>query len=381
MKTAQNRVSYRCLTVILSAILVVASLSATGCSFHSLIPNGNNANTTSPSTQDPDNGPSTNQNGTAGNISVNKPIDKPALPTYYNLLTGLGSETDMSATRPVAVCIGNVESALPQYGLGQAEILIEAPIEDGSTRLMMISNSYTQMAQIGPVRSTRPYLLSMADAFGAVSVYAGTSDVNSSSVYPQYATLDYVTQNLNTVFYRNTSLFAPHNLFTSGTRLLGAMENFEKTGAKVPYQYVPYGTAARPSGGMASGVVIPYSTGQVVQFVYDANASVYLRSQNGNDHVAGETGEQLSFTNLLLLVCESSITNKVTGTELDLDVNSGGRGYYLSAGGYTEILWSRNAEGEIVLTDTEGSTLSLNRGKTYIGLIDLVSSSSVLIVK
>lgn len=377
MKSARKSVAYRCLTVLVSALLVLTSVSATGCSFYSLIPN---SVTPSEDGTKPENTTGTQDGGgTAGNISVNKPSG-PVLPTYYNPLTGLASLTDMSLARPVAICIGNTDEALPQYGLGQADILIEAPVEGGITRLVMVTNSYSSLAQIGSVRATRSYLLSVSDAFGAVSVYAGTSDIGASTAYPAYDTLDYITQNLSTVFYRNTSLFAPHNLFTSGTRLLGAMENFEKTPGRVPYSFVPYGNTAKPSGGRASGVTIPFSGRQVSQFIYNEEENVYLRLQNATPHIDAESGEQISFTNLLLLICESSTYNKVTGTELDLNVTDGGRGYYVSGGTYTEIVWSRGESGELCFTDASGAPLAVNRGKTYVGLVDLTTSGSLLIV-
>ena len=106
-----------------------------------------------------------------------------------------------------------------------------------------------------------------------------------------------------------------------------------------------------------------------------------MRTQNGRPHTTGENGKQLGFTNLLLLVCESSTYNKVSGTEYELNVTDGGRGYYLSAGGYMEILWSRNASGVLVLTAADGTPITLNCGNTYIGLVDLLTSSSVIIVQ
>jgi len=375
LKSARKSVAYRCATVILSAVLVVASLSLTGCSFQSLIPSGDGNTTTTTKAPGATLAPT---GGTAGNLSAEQ-TNKPLAPSYCNPLTGLTSSFDMSEVRPVAVCIGNSPtSAL--YGIGHAEILIEAPVEDGSTRLLALTNTYQNRAEIGSVRSSRRYLLSFASAFGAVSVFDGTSDIGTKTDCSAYDCLDFSDERLSTVFYRSSSLFAPHNLFTSGTRLLGAMENFEKCGPTSVFRFTDKDTVLVPSDGAAGGVAIPYSTTQVVQFVYHGESETYLRMQNGKPHKDGD-GKQLGFTNLLLLVCESSTYNKVNGTELDLNVEGGGSGYYLSAGGYTEILWSRSADGNLVLADASGTPICMNRGNTYIGLIDLRSSSSVLIVE
>lgn len=375
MKSAQKSVAYRCVTVILSAILAVVSLSLTGCSFQSLIPSGVIQNASSQTTAGGHGDMSSVPVGTAGNLSIGQTSKPTVLPTYRNPLTGLTSPADMSEVRPVAVCIGNSENIGKQYGIATAEILIEAPVEDGTTRLLALTNRYSSVKRFGAIRSARGYLLSLADAFGAVSVFDGTSDSGVKHASTVYETLDAQDNGLSSVFFREGGLF------TSGTRLLGAMENFARQGETTQFLFHPEDKLIAPEGGSAGGVAIPFSATQVVQFVYHRENGRYMRMQNGKPHTAGEDGTQLGYTNLLLLVCESSTYNKVSGTELNLNVSDGGSGFYLSAGGYTEILWSRGGDGALIVTDTEGKPITLNCGSTYIGLIDLLFSSSVIIVQ
>ncbi len=376
MKSPVNHAAFRCATVILSALLVIASLSMTGCSLLSLIPNRDPApdDTTilQPEDTDPSNSPETPPEDEPPEE------DKPVLPSYYNPMTGLAAETDLSLARPVAICIGNTSGAFSQYGLRSAEIVIEAPIEEGATKLVILTNSYAASPQLGAVGPTRAYLQSFAAAFGAVSVSAGISDKDPGKFSNEFSAIDYARDGLTTVFYRTDEL--PNALFTSGTRLIGALENFEKCGATMPCQFLPYGTFATAGEEKASGVVIPYSDSHVTQFAYDNARQSYVCVQNGAMKQTAED-DALSFTNLLLLTCESALLNKVTGTEFELNTTSGGSGYYASLGGYTEIIWSRNEEGSLVITDKNGAPISFNRGNTYIGLIDLAESSSVLIVR
>lgn len=373
MKSSKTK-AYRCATVILSALLVIASLSATGCALRSLIPNqGSDENNTviQPENTDPSNSP---DNGEKEPVE-----DKPVLPSYYNPLTGLASETDLSMIRPVAISLGDSNS--PQYGIGNAEILIEAPVENGGTRTVMITTAYIGMPQIGAIGTTRPYLLALSSDFGAVTVCAGASDIRPGVSYNTYPIMNYEIDGATTVFYKSAEADKPEYLYTSGTRLIGALENFEKSGAHLPYSFGAFGTAIAPIGKKATGVIIPYSGNNVAQFLYDADKHIYLRSTNSKAQMDAITGEQIGFTNLLLLTCESSIYNKVTGTEFDLNTASGGTGYYISEGHSTEIAWSRDADGNLLLHDKNGTPLQVNRGKTYIGMIDLVNSSSVLIVE
>ncbi len=372
MKSHKKQAAFRCTTVILSALIVLASLSLTGCSLRSLILNRDQTPNDTTTIQ-PENTDQTNSNDETKNENEMPPENKPVLPSHYNPLTGLAAETDMSLIRPVAVYTEHI------YEVAAAEIVIEAPIEGGKTKFMMLTTSYTGVTQIGAISSSRLYLQSFASAFGAVSVCAGISDRTPIGSNAQYPVIDCVKDGLSTVFYRDSNDESEKYLYTSGTRLIGALENFQKCGATLPYLQNPYGTSLSPNGKAATGVVIPYSSDKVTQFAYDKARQTYIYTQTG---IAAQTTDsnEISFTNLLLLTCESAVLNKVTGTEFELNTESGGVGQYISGGKYIDIQWSRDEAGNLSFCDQSGAPLSINRGNTYIGLIDLAESSSLLIV-
>ena len=67
------------------------------------------------------------------------------IPANQNLLTGVPDLTDGAiGKRPVAVMVNNVSYAMPQYGVGQADIIFEIPVEGDATRFMALYGDYTQ---------------------------------------------------------------------------------------------------------------------------------------------------------------------------------------------------------------------------------------------
>jgi len=50
-----------------------------------------------------------------------------------------------------------------------------------------------------------------------------------------------------------------------------------------------------------------------------------------------------------------------------MNTAGGGRGYYATGGGYTEITWSVDEGGNLIFWDEDGAKLTVNRGRTYIG--------------
>ena len=57
------------------------------------------------------------------------PEPTPTPAPYSNPLSGEPMDEDISANRPWAIMINNLEQALPQCGVSQAEILYEIPAE------------------------------------------------------------------------------------------------------------------------------------------------------------------------------------------------------------------------------------------------------------
>ena len=81
-----------------------------------------------------------------------------ALPDYdADLLTGIGRSTN---SRPVAVMVNNIansqrQNARPQRGIGSADLLIEAKVEGGITRLCAVFSDADSIPEVGPIHHQR----------------------------------------------------------------------------------------------------------------------------------------------------------------------------------------------------------------------------------
>ena len=68
-------------------------------------------------------------------------------------LTGEWKDENVVKRRNMAVMINNILVSLPQYGITQASIVYEAPVEGRITRLMGLFEDYDDLDHIGSVRS------------------------------------------------------------------------------------------------------------------------------------------------------------------------------------------------------------------------------------
>jgi len=297
-----------------------------------------------------------------------------------NLLTGID---DLSAEavgkRPVAVMVNNIEPALPQYGIAEADIIFELPVEGNQTRLMALYADYTAIPNVCAIRSCRYYYPAIAKGFDAFYIHWGSDQT----------ILDYVN---SLRIDRYDGLGNPHGLFARDASRRSAGYALEHTGYfKGPefpaaieadgrrtdlldekkgtaFQFCSFDEVITPEGDTCNQAYIDFGA-QTAKLIYDAESQVYKKQINGHDHIDVATGETISFTNVFVLETSISIRDDVGHKKIDWAGSSSSVGYYISNGAIEKIHWSKanNDEGAYLRFYKEnGEELVINRGKSYI---------------
>lgn len=322
--------------------------------------------------------------------------DQGEIITYIDPLTGLRQTTDVSGVRPVSLIFDNVSVAAPQSGISKMDILIETMVEYGISRLIGITNDYLgsngkgTLDIYGPIRSTRPYMVSLSQAFDSLMVGAGYSPQGYEII--SRLGLDYIDGVHDRYalqgFYRDVERSQndgyEHSLMITGKGITDlAQQNSYSYTANVAdaFNFIEEGKSMYLSGGAATHVILKYSIYQQVQLVYSSTTGTYYRYQHGDvPHLDAENGEQLNFKNVIILFAQTSNIEGDTEGRLNVGVTGSGEGYYISDGRYVPIRWSRASDtSELVLTGMGGEKLTVNRGKTFISVVNssLKGTSSV----
>lgn len=299
-------------------------------------------------------------------------------PGNINLLTGLPTLTDEAiGKRPVAVMVNNVKASFPQYGVAQADIIFEIPVEGGSTRFMAMYGDYTQVPKICSVRSCRMYFPEISEGFDAVYVNWGMSEAIRPYVNSLNLTHYEGAYNTGKLFARDTERQSAgysleHTGYFDGTGLPAAMEeagqrtDIEEDKKDTAFKFNDADTVVKPLGDACTVVTVDYGAAEAT-LTYDEATNTYLKEHNGNAQIDGVTGTQLAFTNVLVLEC--NIGAHPNGTHRDVKWIEGGNGYYVSNGAVQKITWSKDSiESRIMLFDEDGNELRINAGKSYIGI-------------
>lgn len=300
------------------------------------------------------------------------------VPANQNLLTGWGNLSEKAiGKRPVAVMVNNVEDALPQYGIAQADIIFELPVEGDLTRLMAMYADYTKVPDICAIRSCRYYYPAIAKGFDAFYVHWGIDQTVTSYVKSIHPDKYDGMSNDGKLFGRDNArrkagYSLEHTGYFKGTQFASVVDGSgdrvslkdAKKGAA--FHFVDYGQLAKPSGGTCNSVGIRFGACNS-KFTYNADTNSYYKSMNGHKHIDGKTGEQLSFTNVFVLETNISVRDSVGHKKLNWQGSSGSTGYYISNGCVQRIRWSQTDESSYLkLYDESGNTLKINRGKSYI---------------
>lgn len=311
------------------------------------------------------------------------PVDEGHPGEMRSYLTGLWVPETYGKNRPYAIQFSNFKKVSNQSGIMEADIVYEALVEGGITRLLGIGENYTG-SRIGSIRSSRHYFASIADEYDAIYIHYGKTKYAKSKL-KQLAinNLDGETGIGSKVFYRDKSIAAPHNAFTSKERIL---EGIKSKGYRTEYVdgYKPHFSfnlenVIPVSGDKADKVTIKYSSYISPYFVYNSSDNLYYRYQFKNEHKDTVTDKQLTFTNIIIQFVKEWDIDKNDYQTMDLE-DAQGDGYYITQGFKVPITWrKKESDRWMRYYDQNGNELSINPGKTYISLFPNNSIKKVVI--
>ena len=227
------------------------------------------------------------------------------IPANQNLLTGVPDLTEGAiGKRPVAVMVNNVEPAMPQYGVGKADIIFEIPVEGDATRFMALYGDYTTVPKICAVRSCRAYFPAFSEGFDAFGISDGSG-----------------------LFGRdqdrlNAGYALEHTGYFDGTQLAdivqsrGMRTDIEEDKKDAAFLFHGLHEQIKPQGEECREVDINFGAARAT-LTYDETKKVYVKDLNGKAQIDGNTGEQLAFTNVFVLETSIKVRDEVGHKDVD----------------------------------------------------------------
>ncbi|HEX3032283.1 MAG TPA: DUF3048 domain-containing protein, partial [Bacillota bacterium] len=224
-----------------------------------------------------------------------------------NPLTGLQVEKANLNRMPLAIMVENSPAARPQSGLQQADLIYEVVAEGGITRFLAIFYG-GDAAQVGPVRSARPYFLERSMEYKALYVHAGGSP-EALEMLKKLKAYDLNQFANNFPFWRSRDRKAPHNLY--GDTLKMRQVANKKWPAYQPevtgFDFVAPGESLAGGSGINTLTIHFGAKASEVTWKYDESTHKYLRFYGNTPHKDKVTGKQYTCENILIQKVSSKV--------------------------------------------------------------------------
>jgi hypothetical protein len=289
-------------------------------------------------------------------------------------LTGRPVTAAVAARHPIAVMIDDLSAARPQSGLSSASVVWQAPAEGGIPRYMAIFQD-TLPENVGPVRSSRYYYIAWAAEWRAIYAHSGGSPGALQTLRAK-GSGQYVYNadefRYSGTFFRLTTRFSPHNLYTTGAKLrsLGKRMGAKDKAYKTVWTFAPDAPLEeRPYGGTIT-VQYPYNT---ISYKYDRKTNTYLRAVTGEKkQTDAATDTRIAPKNVVVMRMRFGPLNDghPGAPRLEASVVGSGTAWISTNGRTIKGTWKKTAVTKPTrFYDENGDEVTLTVGQTFVQVV------------
>lgn len=277
-------------------------------------------------------------------------------------LDGKKVKPEEANTFPVAIMIDNDPLARPQAALSQALLVYEAPVEGRITRYMAVYLADMDITKVGPVRSARPYFVSLAAELKAAYLHVGGSQqalelIKTNNVYD-------VNEFYNEkYFWRDYSFPAPHNVFSNREKWQIYLDSRGLKERQVDSWLFKDEASSQLE---AKEIEIIFGPAFQARWQYDQANNDYFRIFNDIKSV-DESGE-VRAKNIIVQKVVSKVLDKVG--RLEIKMTGEGEALICLDGTCQIATWKKQASNRTRYYYETGEEIKLNPGVTWIELAD-----------
>lgn len=322
-------------------------------------------------------------------------------------LTGKQVPVSVGRQRPIGLMIENDSEAVQwQHGTSYADIMYEAMVEGGITRLEGLFEDYKDAEKIMPIRSCRPYYIYYAREFNAYYGHFGQV-IYAVPILQQPTTCDlaglpwgedgqnYELHDGSASYIRDhegvTGIYTNYDLIQQGIESAGWDKDYA-SGYTGHYQFAADGETVSLDNGKPCYYVNAGFSNEG-EFSFNPEDLLYYRSEFGSPQIDQLNGKQLAYNNIIIQVCPSTMFDDHylwTDPAINGEV---GTGWFITNGQAEKITWQKefwSADDPILTTissanisfdvrlcdfnvtryyDENGNEIVLNQGKTFVEVV------------
>lgn len=324
----------------------------------------------------------TPKNVGSAKVTVSVPGENP-------VISGESPLTGEPFSGQVQLVLANIDThprALPHWGVASADITYELPIQaDGSTRSLALFMT-DHPDSTGPIRSARVPMASLREMWGGTYCFYGYQGGRDKNNVKEWALANSEARRFAHPYYlngmtKNSSWFlrssdenhvAPYNVRLN----IGAVLADGPAKANIhPFLFTDEPLAR---GEDVNGLVISYkatSPAYVTAYQYNEATGLYDRYRNGAPYIDANTGESCAYANVIVIRTDVSWASNNPSRPV-IRLHGEGVCEIFQSGRYIRGTWAREStetkdlNHRMVFLDENGNELPMQRGKTFIQIVD-----------
>ncbi len=339
-------------------------------------------------------------------------IYDPSNPMAINPVTGVQDmDPENLGMRSIAVVINNCFKATPQRGVCSADAIYEYETEGGQTRLLALFADGNTIPEIGSLRSARIVAADLAAGTNSIFIHYGRNarvpdhiaqygidhidgnECSAGSNNLRNAPDGYLSLPSGLFFWRDSVWLSQrdleHTAVTDGTHILEGIDHFSinrEGGMPRLFNFVAESSDIA-NGEECNAINVYFSaTNDDAYFEYNEETGLYYKSEYGAPQVdlnvreanqaaiangadpADLPSEQIAVENVFVLYVHAVSHGDTT---IDVHFEFRGTGCYISEGRMVPCSFIKdNTTDQITLYNIQGEELEVNRGRSYICLVD-----------
>jgi hypothetical protein len=304
----------------------------------------------------------------SGRAEDSEQSEETRLSGVHRLIDGVLTEDESEINPPLfTVQVENMIDARPLSGISRANLVYETLAEAGITRLLAFYTADTDVLEIGPVRSARPYFLDWAEEFGALYAHSGGSP-EALRLISQYDILDLNEFSNGRFFWRSKKRYAPHNLYIS-TEFLNDFFEVKEGEVKdfTPWQFKDeVSKELRPQEEKRIKIYFSTKTYEA-GWQYNRETNDYLRYQAGLIQ-QDRDGSEVRAKNIVVQFTKMVVLDEIG--RKDIKTIGSGEAIVFQDGIRIDGTWEKDVRGERTrFFDEAGGEVKFNPGATWVEVV------------
>jgi hypothetical protein len=315
------------------------------------------------------------QNNPLANLKLLRaPLEPKSFNSPINGMLFTKAELELlKSQRPIAVLIDNEVSARIQTGISQADLVYEAPVEGGITRIMGIYWS-NKVNTVGPIRSARNYFIDWFSPFDALFIHDGCASSTDSRVDSCGNITAYNVKDIGTFgSWRDSTngKVAPHNEYSSPIKAWDYAKNNGWTEVSEIDSWKFKNDANLNDRGSKTDVKVAFSGGAqasnyTVEWIYNKNENNYSRKIGGISDIDSFSMKQI--TAKVVIIEENVITQTYDSlSHIIIETTGTGNAKILQDGKIASATWKKDSRTtRTKYYDKDSNEIIFNRGIIWI---------------